>query len=389
MATPANSKRRSDFAQFVVLWIGGALVVVMPIGLFVHSFYEAIRQHRINQTYIPMEATIDSSELRTSYGSKGRVYYTPDISYRYTVNGQNYSSEKVSAIYVSRTQDYAQSLVDKFKPHQTYRAYRDPNDPSQSVLIKVYYFSPYRYMLLMAVVVAGGCMMTLQVRAYLPRAPVRAQNGWFQLRPVFGPADRLKTAAISTTMWYTCGAITAFHYFSVYPHPNTASARTYFIGFAAIGIIGIAFFIRYLILNKALNEPRIFIEKPEATLSEALHFTITQSAPQEREIKTLNVHVRCVRTVGQGKYKSRGKVYEGTALELKNQKLLLGQKLDLKGELAFPPDQAITGRDETQKNTRYDWELTFHCKITHAPAYDATFPIVVGKNERTVDRVTA
>jgi hypothetical protein len=60
--------------------------------------------------------------------------YQADISYRYKVNGVNYSSSQISLLDFSSTAARAESIVRNYPDKSTVRVYYNPSDFSESVL---------------------------------------------------------------------------------------------------------------------------------------------------------------------------------------------------------------------------------------------------------------
>lgn len=57
-----------------------------------------------------------------------------DISYRYKVNGANYSSSGISLLDLAYTADRAQSIVGRYPEKARVRVYYNPADCSEAVL---------------------------------------------------------------------------------------------------------------------------------------------------------------------------------------------------------------------------------------------------------------
>lgn len=115
----------------------GALVAVLfglgAIGLGASAILPHVQQ---TQGAEPVEATILSSETYTYTDTEGQSNYGVDIAYRYTVDGQTYTSESVfpgedHGTSASRAED----LVAEYQPDTTVTAYVDPADPTVAYLV--------------------------------------------------------------------------------------------------------------------------------------------------------------------------------------------------------------------------------------------------------------
>ena len=60
--------------------------------------------------------------------------YKADVSYRYQVNGKDYSSSTITLLDVSSTLGRAQSIVDQYPDKSKVQVFYNPADPSESVL---------------------------------------------------------------------------------------------------------------------------------------------------------------------------------------------------------------------------------------------------------------
>ena len=65
---------------------------------------------------------------------RGGATYKADISYRYKVNGANYSSSRISLLDFAYTADRAQRIVGRYPDKARVRVYYNPADCSEAVL---------------------------------------------------------------------------------------------------------------------------------------------------------------------------------------------------------------------------------------------------------------
>ena len=121
------------------------LALSIPIGLafVLFGLYETLRQHRLNATFQPVQATIKSSELL----SAGEDSFRPSVSFHYKVDGGSYTSTEVFPSYVSGTRGWALNIVRRFNRDDQVTAWYDPGSPAEAYLIKHYDFMPYALIL--------------------------------------------------------------------------------------------------------------------------------------------------------------------------------------------------------------------------------------------------
>jgi Protein of unknown function (DUF3592) len=64
----------------------------------------------------------------------GTATYKADISYRYKVNGANYSSSRIALLDLASTTGRAQNIVERYPDNSRVQVYYNPSDVSESVL---------------------------------------------------------------------------------------------------------------------------------------------------------------------------------------------------------------------------------------------------------------
>lgn len=70
----------------------------------------------------------------TTANANGAATYKADISYRYQVNGTNYSSSRISLVDFASTAGRAQSTVGRYPDKSTVRVYYNPSNFAEAVL---------------------------------------------------------------------------------------------------------------------------------------------------------------------------------------------------------------------------------------------------------------
>ncbi len=70
----------------------------------------------------------------TTATTNGTATYKADISYRYKVNGANYSSSRISLVDFASTSGRAQSIVERYPDKSTVRVYYNPANRAEAVL---------------------------------------------------------------------------------------------------------------------------------------------------------------------------------------------------------------------------------------------------------------
>ena len=353
------------------------MFLVGPFAFLVGQFLTACRQHQINRTYKPTEAQVRSVQVTTITDSHDNVHYVPKVRYQYVAGGASHWSDNLAAISVQGSKAWADAVTNHFPVGQSCKAYYDPENPDQAILLRVYSFEPYFDMVEMACCMTLGSYLVLQLWFTKKREPMPADNGWFDVKQEIGERQRLFMFRICTGVWYGFGAIPAVHYYSFVPPSHSHRAEYCFAGFAVLGFIPLGKMIYYLLMNRNLGEARLQLDQPAAFLGRRIKFAISQNARRQLQFKNVRVRLLCIGTKARGRSRVRRTIYETTAGERHDDTLHEREDLELSGELSLPPDQRPTGQDTTREFDRIDWQLRLDCEVPHAPDYRAIFPLNV------------
>jgi hypothetical protein len=115
-------------------------LAIMVIGLCVALYsYKQISLARgsINWRTVPAEILSSKVKVSQQEAEKKRTYtvYSANISFRYTVNGQEFTSNHAMVDQPAKTFSRdAEALVAKFPPGKTVMAHYDPANPSYAIL---------------------------------------------------------------------------------------------------------------------------------------------------------------------------------------------------------------------------------------------------------------
>src|SRR5215469_13948412 len=92
-----------------------------------------VRQH-FAESFPHVQGTVVTSQMTKTYGSKGRVYYHPNITYRYTVDGVELGGYRYR--YDGHPTGYAAAygIVNGHPPGSAVDVYYNPNDKTDALL---------------------------------------------------------------------------------------------------------------------------------------------------------------------------------------------------------------------------------------------------------------
>ena len=84
-------------------------------------------------TWVPTPATVVSTAIGTRV-SDNSTSYQPIVTYRYTIAGTPYTSNRVSVITESASRKWAQSVIDRYPPGASVTAWYDPKHPGNAIV---------------------------------------------------------------------------------------------------------------------------------------------------------------------------------------------------------------------------------------------------------------
>jgi len=92
-----------------------------------------LRQHS-SESFPHVEGVVSSSEVTTTRGSKGRIFYHPYIVYRYSVDGTDYRGHRYRYDGHPSDEDSVNAIVEAHPGGSAIDVYYNPQDPNDAVL---------------------------------------------------------------------------------------------------------------------------------------------------------------------------------------------------------------------------------------------------------------
>lgn len=370
---PPPMRAKREIVVSIMFWLCIPFMVIFPLCLFMSSLWDAQLQHQIIQSYVPVEAKVLLAEVNSFTSSKGEVHYHVRVHYEYTVSGKKYHSDNLMPLSAEFRESSANAVVARYKANPSTQAYYNPDDPSQSILIREYSRAPYVEMLQCTFIQAGGFFFLAQLWFAKRRLPERVENGWFEILPESSQRQRLLTAKVCTGIWYSYLAIAAAHFFIFVPPSHGHRELGLFELFALPGLIPLLLLFRCLQISRNLDDAHLLVERPAAILGRPFRFSISQNARRQLQLKRVQARLLCVAR----KDKSRRVLFEATPVDLKDHTLHVGETLQLPAEVPLPSDLRPSGRDQKREFDSINWELRLSCNAAHAPVYNVKFPLKV------------
>ena len=87
--------------------------------------------------YKKTTATVVSGRVGTAIGGGGHIRFIPVVTYRYEVNGQEYSNDRFTENPVGRGMESSvQKIVNRYPPDSTIEIFYNVDDPSDAYIQK-------------------------------------------------------------------------------------------------------------------------------------------------------------------------------------------------------------------------------------------------------------
>jgi hypothetical protein len=111
--------------------------------------------HRL-ATWQPVQATVVNKRVDIRYDSDGNTY-RPEITYRYAVNDEVYTSSHTLPVNESRSGRWAYRIVERFSIGERYTAWYDPAKPADAFIVRSHSIIAPIFTAIGLVVTLGGC----------------------------------------------------------------------------------------------------------------------------------------------------------------------------------------------------------------------------------------
>ena len=176
------------------------LFLVTSAALAAHGVYRAFEQHHRIKAYVPVEARVLSSHVRSSGGFRGRASsaYLPVVIYAYDVGGQRFETQDVFPIERTGQARWAAAVAARYPVGATPTAYRDPAAPGRAFLVREHGFEPYCQILFATTVLTFAVGLALS-----PRLVIAVPSS----SPTFDPYVELHRLRQQQRLWGTLSAM--------------------------------------------------------------------------------------------------------------------------------------------------------------------------------------
>ncbi len=109
-----------------------SLFIVIGLVALAAGGWMFVKTLRANQWPVT-DGVILTAEMKAHSGENGDTY-SPEVTYRYQVNGSSYTGEKIAIGQMSSSTGYAQGVLNRYPVGQKVSVHYSPGDPSAAVL---------------------------------------------------------------------------------------------------------------------------------------------------------------------------------------------------------------------------------------------------------------
>ena len=266
--------------------------IIVALGFGFIIFFLGIRNIYVQLYHIthfkPVEAKILASSVKVSRGADVgpggyKDYHEPDITYEYTVGGKKYKSDTVviPCFGSIEGEEWAKEVVNAYKKGTKATAYYNPENPSDSFLLKKCFFIEHYGNLVIAApcyIIAFLLWMYFFGYAFnFYKEPEQTQDErWYEMIADMRNTDKLRMAVSALIIWLSF-SIPAFGlYFWVAKPPYTSFAITTLKISSFLTLIPVAFITKYIFLYLLVGEGKIFVDRNQFQLGDAFNIRYKQ-----------------------------------------------------------------------------------------------------------------
>lgn len=251
--------------RWVYVVMSFSVVLGSTYIIFTGGIKDILGQHNKIKNYKMIKAEIISSEVKRGFRRrKGRnvAEYEPSIQYKYEINGKEYNSHQVTPLK-KYGYNWSKRVVMNYPVGKFVEAYYDPQNPSNSFLIKKYRFLPYGHVLFFMLFLMFAVLMSVfaLTEYFTNREPMQRENGWFEIKPTIKDNIRLFALIVASVIWHSVGIVLSGHYFMVASRPYGWIPIMGACAYEIVGFIPLHYLFRYWSLKNKVNSVRMSVDQ--------------------------------------------------------------------------------------------------------------------------------
>lgn len=351
------------------------IVTVLTLASMGAGWLKVQDQHRQLSTYQPIQAMVAHAEVRWL----GRGKYTAAIEYRYRVNNQEYTTNRLAPLLPRGDKDWAEKVVKDHGEGSFVSAYVNPADPAKAYLLRQARYWPYGLVLLPLVLV-GAYLKPLAAGGFFQRQPsatLTERGGWYRIEANSDAATRMWVAAAAALLWYGYGVFSFMLYRQTLrlvggsPEPLAiVSAAVY----GVLGLIPVWLAVRCLRHHSRFGRAEVLSTLAEPHADKPIIVRVQQPVTGRALVAQMTGSLVCDQR--RGLHSQR--LFSNSFTFAQNQQLHRNQVLA--DELTFevpPKKQRPSSACNRWQYPRIDWQVELLIRLHRGPQYRTTFPIHV------------
>lgn len=132
--SPTMARAMSAVKNIGCLYVFAALFVLMALLMM------GVQVAPVT-AWVPAPATVVSTDITTVRSNDGATY-RPVVTYQYTVNGAQYTSQRLAPLTTSASRRWAQSVIDRYPNGASVTAWYDPKHPANAIIDRHFSYIP-------------------------------------------------------------------------------------------------------------------------------------------------------------------------------------------------------------------------------------------------------
>ncbi|ADJ17024.1 DUF3592 domain-containing protein [Halalkalicoccus jeotgali] len=137
---------------------GGMLALMLGLAVAGYGAYDYTQQSAAIENSVEVDATVTGTNV-DSIMTSGTTQFNPEVSFKYSYEGERYSSSNLYPASASKNYDTksgAQSAMKEYEQGETVTAYVNPNSPDDAFLENEESSSPLWFAALGVAFIFGG-----------------------------------------------------------------------------------------------------------------------------------------------------------------------------------------------------------------------------------------
>ncbi len=377
-----------------------SVFVFIGLGAFYGLFLRPVWSIQAAKDWRETPCVILSSKVGEHRNDKGKRTYSVDITYRYTVGGQQYESDRYNFLGGSSSGRASKAAAVARYPVGAERiCYVDPAEPSEAVLMREFtgdmWFGliPLVFVLFGALGIAAGAGLfgsgSRAKQAWLPKskraglgatAAATSEDGPLTLRPKSTRGCRLVGTILFTLFWNGIISVFLYQVFDSWREGDPEYFLTVFmIPFVLVGMGGVGACV-YMLLAMANPRVTLTLSQPVVTLGGTM-LVEWKFSGRTHVLQRLRIELRGEENAT---YRRGTKTYTDTNCFAELQLVDVFDPLEILSgvlELRIPDDTMHTFE---ASNNKINWAIHVRGEIRRWPDVSENFPLVVHPHPMSV-----